>query len=82
MNTLLHVRPSALDVSARQALPVRRLTLADRIALRVGLTLVLWARRPLAEEPLVLHRRAQAAAAAEARRDAADRMHRLLIPQR
>lgn len=82
MNTLLDARPSLVDVPAWQATPVRRLTFTDRIALRVGLALVLWARRPVAEEPQVIRRRALVAADAEARRIDADRTLRLLLPPR
>jgi hypothetical protein len=82
MNTLLPTRPPTVDVPAWQAAPVRRLTLPDRIALRIGLALVLWARRPLPEEPEVLRRRAQVIADADGRRIAADRTLRLLVPLR
>ena len=82
MNTLLDTRASVPDVAEWRAVPIRRLTPADRLALRVGLALVLWARRPLLPEREVLRRRAEQSRADQGRRDAADRTSRLLLPPR
>ena len=82
MNTLLETRASVTASRQWSAAPARRLTPADRLALRIGLALVLWARRPLAPEPEALRRRAAHARAIEARRNEAERAHRLLLPPR
>jgi hypothetical protein len=82
MNTLLDTRAPVSDVAEWRAVPIRRLTLADRLALRLGLALVLWARRPLLPERDVLRRRVAQLQADQARRDAAERTFRLLLPLR
>jgi hypothetical protein len=82
MNTLLDTRASVSDVAEWRAVPIRRLTPADRLALRIGLALVLWARRPLALEREVVLRRAEQLRGVQARRDAAERASRLLLPLR
>jgi hypothetical protein len=82
MNTLLDTRASVLDVAEWRAVPIRRLTPVDRLALRVGLALVLWARRPVAPERETVLRRAEQLRGAEARREAAERASRLLLPLR
>lgn len=82
MNTLLDTRTPVPDVAAWRAVPIRRLTPADRLALRIGLALVLWARRPLLPEREVIQLRAQQVRGDSARRDAAVRASRLLLPQR
>ncbi len=81
MNTLLDTRASVPDVAEWRAVPARRLTVTDRIALRIGLALVLWARRPFAPERDSLRLRAELARAEGARRDAMDRAARLLLPR-
>jgi hypothetical protein len=82
MNTLLDTPTPVPDVVSWRAVPVRRLTATDRLALRVGLALVLWARRPLLPDREVLQLRAQQVRDDSARRDAAVRAARLLLPQR
>jgi hypothetical protein len=82
MNTLLDTQASLPDVGSWRAAPARRLTVADRLALRIGLALVLWARRPVAPDRDLLRHRAAQARAAQARRDDADRTARLLLPLR
>jgi hypothetical protein len=82
MNTLLDTRASIPDVAAWRAVPVRRLSPADRLALRVGLALVLWARRSVVPERDQLLRRAAQARDDRARRIAAERASRLLLPPR
>jgi hypothetical protein len=82
MNTLLDTRAPVSDVAEWRAVPIRRLTLADRLALRVGLALVLWARRPLLPERDVLRRRVAQLHGEQARRDSAERTSRLLLPPR
>lgn len=82
MNTLLDTRASVPDVAEWRAVPIRRLTPADRLALRIGLALVLWARRPLVPKRDVLRLEAERLRAAQARRDAAERTSRLLLPPR
>jgi hypothetical protein len=81
MNTMLDTRASVPDVAEWRAVPARRLSVADRTALRIGLALILWARRPLTPERELLRLRADEARAAAARRDAADRDSRLLLPR-
>lgn len=82
MNSLLDTRPSVPDVAAWRAVPIRRLSPADRLALRVGLALVLWARRPLTPDRAVLLRRREQLRGVSSRRDAAERSARLLLPPR
>jgi hypothetical protein len=82
MNTMLDTRASLPDVGPWRAAPARRLTVADRLALRIGLALVLWARRPVAPDREVLRHRAELARAAATRRDDAERTIRLLLPVR
>jgi hypothetical protein len=82
MNTLLDTPASVPDVGQWRAVPIRRLTPADRLALRVGLALVLWARRPLTPDREVLQRRALQTVDGLARRNAAERASRLLLPPR
>jgi len=71
---------SATDIASRQ--PLRRVGLADRIALHVGIALITWSRRPLAPRD----RRGRLVARAAQRRErdlrerAWERRHRLMTP--
>ena len=97
MNTQLQTRPSHQEQHHQhdqivqfdqrsqfdQALPVRRVKLLDRLALRVGLALITWGRRPLDLESRERRaNRVEQAIAREGRLRAHERNARLLLPVR
>lgn len=86
MNTTLATRELQHDhppLASTQPRQVRRVGLADRIALRVGIALITWSRRPLALE--TRERRAtriEQHLARLAREQAAEAAYRVNVPVR
>ena len=72
--------PSSAPATAR---PVRRVGLADRLALRLGIALITWSRRPLTLESRERRAtRVEQQLARLAREQAAERSLRLIAPPR
>ena len=86
MSTLLSARPTEHERQLHpqtEQIPVRRVTVLDRLALHVGLALIKWGRRPL-ERPSRERRanRIEQTLAALERQRFDERTARLLLPIR
>ncbi len=76
-----HHPPSPTSATALRRTP--RVALIDRIALRVGIALVAWSRRPrMLDDRAERERRVQTAFSTEQRERAAQRQALLLLPPR
>lgn len=83
MNTVTPPRRDTLSPSVSPPLFVRRVSLVDRLALRLGVALITWSRRPLVLESRERRaHRVERELARLAREAAAERALRLTVPPR
>lgn len=77
MNTVVERHPSVAPVASALAVPSRRLTLTERLALRMALRLIVWSARHRATAAPAVARAREQLAAREARERAWQRSYLL-----